>query len=141
MRNVIERLNYKRRIKLDQISGCLMEPLCKIPADKWMLRALWVLVDNQPELGSHTAGEGLIKLSFVWDGVLLDIAAAPPGKEEKISLALQNRQGEKAPCTVILESPEQAQKIDCTDNTIFCTVSLAGEIKYFKKQEGAWNDN
>lgn len=141
MRNVIERLNYKRRIKLDQASGCLMEPLCKIPADKWMLRALWVLVDNQPEPGSHTAGEGLVKLSFVRDGTLLDVAAAPPGKEMEISLALQNRQGEKAPCAVILDSPEQAHKIDCTENTVFCTVSSAGKVQYFKKQEGAFHDN
>ena len=132
MRNVIERLNYKRRIKLDQASGCLIEPLCKIPADKWMLRALWVLVDNQPEPFSHTAGEGLVKLSCVRDGALLDM---------EISLALQNRQGEKAPCAVILDSPEQAHKIDYTENTVFCTVSSAGEVQYFKKQEGAFHEN
>lgn len=141
MRNVIERLNYKRRIKLDQASGCLMEPLCKIPADRWMLRALWVLVDNQPEPGSHTAGEGLEKLSFVKDGVLIDVVAVPPGEETEISLALQNRQGEKAPCAVILESPEQAHKIDCSGGAVFCTVSSAGEVQYFKKQEGAFHDN
>lgn len=141
MRNVIERLNYKRRIKLDQISGCLMEPLCKIPADKWMLRALWVLVDSQAEPGSHTAGEGLVKLSFVRDGALLDVAAAPPGKEMEISLALQNRQGEKAPCVVILESPEQAHKIGCSGGAVFCTVSPEGKVRYFRKEKEGFHDD
>lgn len=141
MRNVIARLNYKRRIKLDQASGCLMEPLCKVPADKWMLRALWVLVDNQPELGSHTAGEGFVKLSFVRDGVLYDVAAAPPGKEEEVSPAIQNRESENNPCAVILEFPEQAHKIDCSGGAVFCTVSSAGEVQYFKKQEGAFHDS
>lgn len=141
MRNTITRLNYKRLIRLDELSGCLMEPLSKSPADPWTLRALWVLADSQAEPGSHTAGEEPVKLSFVRDGVLYDVAAAPLGGEEEVILALQNRKGEKAPCAVILETPEQAEKISCPEHLVFCTVSPAGKVQYFRKEKEGFHDD
>ncbi len=136
-RNVISRLLSRREMFYDEHQKCLLERSGAGPADKWMLRAIWVLLDHLEGTGSHTAGEYPVKLSFVQGGTLYDVAAAAPGEELLVSLALQKRQGEHSPCIVVLEYPEQKKEMDCPEDTVFCTVAPNGAVHYIREKENA----
>lgn len=140
VKNVITRLNYKRLLRFDQAKGYLVRASCVQPADKWLLKAIWVMLDHLDEPSSHTLGEYPVKLSFVSGGKLYDVVAAPPGDELLVSLALAKRKGEQTPCYVVLEYPEQILQMECPEDTVYCLVSMEGEIKYYKKMEGAFEE-
>ena len=130
-RQVIIRLVYQRKLYFDPSACCFRESMSNAPIDTGMLKALWVLVDRLEKAGSHTAGDGTVKLCFEEEGQLCSVVYCPRGREKQISKEADALTGENAHAILIVDKPEQFALLDCGETVEFCTVSDSGKVTYY----------
>ena len=104
--------------------------------DAEMLAAIWVLVDFIERTEYHSATDFPVKLLFFAEGETYDVVYISPDKEVLLEQALLKSGEENGKRILIVENTEQVEHLYIADVVAYCTVSEAGEIRYYKQEGG-----
>ena len=104
-------------------------------SDFALVRAVWVLLDFIDKAEYHAPADFPVKLVFFADGELYEVIYVAQGQEALVSHALRVNKGNSRRI-ILMDSPSQAVKIDCTGISGFCVVDESGQTHYFKKTGG-----
>ena len=107
---------------------------CADSVDRGLLAALWVLVDFIDQVEYHSIGEFPAKVIFIADGEVYEVVHIEQGKET-LMRQVMGRQGDDPPhYLVLVDTPEQIDRLDLPNVSGFCTASLDGEVQYYQKE-------
>lgn len=101
--------------------------------DRSLLAAVWVLIDFIDKVEFHSVGDYPAKIIFFAAGEVYEIVYAAPGKEVLLSHLLASTE-EQSRYIVLVDDPAQIPELEIPNANGYCTVSPAGEIKYYKKE-------
>jgi hypothetical protein len=103
--------------------------------DFGMIAAFWVLLDFIDKVEYHIAGEFPVKISFFANGGLYEIIHVAYGDESLINDILSEREksGDAAQRIILIEEPNQIEKIDIPNTAGYCSVDADGKVNYYDK--------
>ena len=129
LRNLIKR----GRIFYDAATNLLYDQKDALrEVDYGMIAAYWVLLDFKPALVYHTSGEYPVKIHFFSQDEVYEIIYIPPEQETLLAHILSQLKTD-ANRLVIIQSKEQAFKVNIDHVTPFCLVSMDGTVSYYRK--------
>lgn len=97
------------------------------------MKAVWVLLDFLDKTEYHSVSEFPVKIIFFAGGELYEIIHVANGQEALVGHLLnQNREG-MGKRIVIVEEPAQISRLEIAGVSGFCTVSMKGNVQYYKK--------
>lgn len=110
--------------------------LCDQPdmadVDHAMIRAYWVLLDFKEAIVYHTSGDFPVKIHFFSHDEAYEIIYIPLGQEIMMNQILMQTRTD-ANRLVIVESKEQAARMQFSNILAFCLVDSDGEVSYYRK--------
>ena len=102
--------------------------------DRGLLAAVWVLADFADQVEYHSAGDFPAKIIFFADGEVYEIIYISQGRETLVTQALKNTGEQPSRYLVIVDSAEQIEGLDIPNVNGYCTVSLEGDVEYYRKE-------
>ena len=102
--------------------------------DRGLLAAVWVLADFADQVEYHSAGDFPAKIIFFADGEVYEIIYIAQGRETLVTQALKNTGEQPSRYLVIVDSAEQIEGLDIPNVNGYCTVSLEGDVEYYRKE-------
>lgn len=130
--NLLSYLTKQKRIHYIDGLYCI-DPDCLRELDRGLLGAVWVLADLIEQVEYHSIGDFPAKLIFVIDGDAYEIVHAEADKEVLLSQVLAISGMESSRYLVLVDSPEQIERLDIPHAIGYCTVSPEGNIQYYQK--------
>lgn len=110
------------------------DPDCADGVDYGLLAAVWVLVDFIDRVEYHSIGEFPAKVIFIADGEIYEIVHMEPGKENLLAHMMGRHEGEPSHYLVLVDDPEQINRLELPNVCGYCTVSPDGEVQYYQKE-------
>lgn len=102
--------------------------------DCWLLAAVWVLTDFIDRVEYHSVGDYPAKIIFFADGEVYEIVHAARGKEVLLSHVLADAGEQSSRYIVLVDDPAQIPELEIPNVNGYCTVSLDGEVQYYRKE-------
>lgn len=102
--------------------------------DSALIRAVWILIDFLDRAEFHCISDFPVKLVFFAGGELYEIIHIPIGQEALITQALSQLKEQGSRRIVLVDSPEQIDRVKFPGISGFCTVTDAGQVNYFKRR-------
>ncbi len=133
VRNLLSFLTRQGRILRDgEYYAASAEALDEI--DRWMLAAVWVLIDFIDQVDYHSTGDFPAKLIFFASNEVYEIIHVEEGKETLISQVLSAYAENPSRYLLMVDSLEQIERLDIPNTSGFCTVTLEGEVQYYQRE-------
>lgn len=130
---VLANLKKQGRICSDTEEGYFPGRETENEKDGGRLKAVWVLLDFLDKTEYHSVSEFPVKIIFFAGGELYEIIHVANGQEALVGHLLnQNREG-MGKRIVIVEEPAQISRLEIAGVSGFCTVSMKGNVQYYKK--------
>jgi hypothetical protein len=107
---------------------------CDAQTDSGLIAAVWVLIDFINKAEHHFIGDFPVKISFFAGGELYEIIYAPYDREALINHALSGDEKSGARRIIIVDEPEQIDKLEIPGTAGFCTVAPNGAVCYYKPE-------
>ena len=132
---LITRLTKQGRIYHDRAKNllCDSEEASASP-DPGIIAAFWVLLDFKKVLVFHTTGNFPVKVHFFANDESYEIIYVSSGQESLINHVFSTLPSTEALRIVIIESKEQAEKIEIDKVIAYCTVTSTGTVSYYQKK-------
>ena len=109
-------------------------PECAEDIDHGLLAAVWVLADFIDRVEYHSVGDFPAKVIFFADGEIYEIVHAAQGKETLVSHILSDPGEQPSRYLVLVDDPAQIEELQIPGVSGYCTVSPAGEVRYYLKE-------
>nr|WP_325182820.1 DUF5697 family protein [uncultured Oscillibacter sp.] len=94
--------------------------------DRWLLAAVWVLLDFIDRVEYHSTGDFPAKVIFFSDGEVYEIIQVEAGKEILVSQVLAAYAENPSRYLIMVDNLEQIAELNIPNVCGFCTVSLDG---------------
>lgn len=131
--NLLAYLVKQGRIYQDEPYYCAA-PDSTLGADWTLFAAVWVLADFSDQVEYHSAGDFPAKIIFFADGEVYEIIYIARGRETLVTQALKNTGEQPSRYLVIVDSAEQIEALQIPNVNGYCTVSLEGDVEYYRKE-------
>lgn len=135
MQSVLTQMEKQGRIMQAKNGGWFVYGTDTTIVDAGTCRAVWVLLDFIDQADFHSSTDFPINIIFFAQGEVYEIIDIPAGQETIITQALCQIREEPGRRLVIVDSPEQIPALEISGVSAFCTVSAAGNVSYYQKQE------
>ena len=113
----------------------------KAEADPGTIKAFWVLLDFYADITFHTASDFPVALCFFAKEELYDVIVVPYDNETHVNHAVwTTRTSEPVKSIVVVDTPEQINRIKIPNVVGYCTVANDGVVTYFKVEKGACHE-
>ncbi len=133
VRNLLSFLTRQGRIVHDgEFYAASAEALDEI--DRWLLAAVWVLIDFIDQVEYHSAGDFPAKIIFFADGEVYEIIHLEAGKEILVAQVLAAYAENPSHYLLMVDHLDQINECSIPNVNGYCIVSLEGEIQYFQRE-------
>ncbi len=102
--------------------------------DWTLFAAVWVLADFIGQVEYHSIGDFPAKIIFFADSEVYEIVYIAQGREVLVTQALKNSGEPPSRYLVIVDSAEQIEALQIPNVNGYCTVSLEGDVEYYRKE-------
>ena len=102
--------------------------------DKALFAAVGVLVDFIDQVEFHAAADHPAKNIFLAEGEVYEIVHIEQGKETVMTNILAASGDAPSRRLVMVDDPEQIDRLDIPNTCGYCTVSPDGDIQYYQKE-------
>ncbi len=131
---LLSHLKRQGRILKTEGGGHFLYTEASPQGDSSLIRAVWVLIDFLDRAEFHCISDFPVKLVFFAGGELYEIIHIPMGQEILINQALFRSKEQGSRRIVLVDSPEQIDRVEFPGISGFCTVTDAGQVNYFKRR-------
>lgn len=133
VRNLLSYLTRQGRIlHQEHYYAAASEALDEI--DRWLLAAVWVLIDFIDQVEYHSTGDFPAKIIFFANNEVYEIIHVEAGKEAMISQVLAAYAENPSRYLLMVDNLEQIEQLDIPNTSGFCTVTLEGEVQYYQRE-------
>lgn len=133
IRALIRKLIKQKRLYFDEEKNLLCDrPEAAESPDHGMIASLWVLLDFKKSILHHISSDFPVKITFFAQDEVYEIIYIPEEQESLINHALSIMPKDNANRLVLLESEEQAPKINIPNTVAFCIVENE-TVNYYRK--------
>lgn len=133
IKNLLAYLVKQNRVYVDEPYYCAA-PDSTDNMDWTLFAAVWVLADFIGQVEYHSVGDFPAKIIFFADGEVYEIIYIAQGKETLITQALANTGEQPSRYLIIVDTAEQIEELNIPNVNGYCTVSLSGDVEYYKKE-------
>ncbi len=102
--------------------------------DRWLLAAVWVLIDFIDQVEYHSSGDFPAKVIFFADGEVYEIIHLEAGKEVLITQVLAAYAEKPSRYLLMVDDLEQITECNIPNVCGYCTVSLEGNVQYYQRE-------
>lgn len=134
IKSIISSLIKKQRLYYDRETNLIsINPEYIKKCDNNIIKAFWILLDFIDKAEYHSISEYPSIISFFANNEIFNIIYVAFGNEKLINYTF-NTISEKnfGKIIVIVDEPEQIEKININNIAGFCSVSLNGKISYYQ---------
>lgn len=134
--NLLSHLKRQGRVTLSDTGLYFPAGVPDLNADSGLTRAVWILLDYIDRVEYHSSSDFPVKIIFFLAGGLYEIVYAAMGQEALVNHIMGQNGKNDSRRIVLVDAPNQIQRLDFPGISGFCTVKVSGKVNYYKKTNG-----
>lgn len=135
IQNILSFFQKQNRIVLDDCNSLYKAGCIDRRNQNAIIRSMWVLLDFLSDVEYHTASIYPVMIVFFIKGEEYQIIHTPEGSSGIIGAVLREQSDYSARRILLVDSPSQIKNLLYPGVTAYCTVSINGNIHYYKEKQ------